>query len=588
MSSTVEQIKEKLSIVDVVSSYLKVEQSGATFKACCPFHNEKTPSFFVSPDRGTYHCFGCDKGGDIFSFVQDIEGLDFLGSLKVLAERSGVEIRQVNTGERKERERLVAVMDAAAFYYHATLTKNPAVWEYLKKRGVTQESIKQFRIGFAPEEWRSVSEYLIEKGFTQQELEKVGLVIIKDGRFYDRFRSRIMFPITDSSGRVIAFSGRIFGDESEKNAKYVNSPETELYRKSKVLYGLDLAKVAIRTENACVLVEGQMDVTMSHQAGVKNTVASSGTALTAEQLTILSRITDNLIMAFDADSAGVAATERGVNLALAQDFNVSLVNMPQGTDPADMVLEDPKKWKELVSQSQPVIDFYLRTLREAFTDERIYRKSVEKKVLPYVMYLPSKIDQAHYIARIAEALGIGEDPVREEFHRIQRKSMSESSGFMQQNVRSSQSVDDSMEKKLPDDVRREAMEQRLIGLMLWQKKTTKPAVDLKEVSTAFEDIFEESVDIRTRRIPDSSCERMIFEAEAYFNNSEQLKEDVDELLLNLKEHILRERLVKSMSELQRAETAGDKEKVAQMLELCNTISRDINSLTSQKVKKFNL
>jgi len=313
MSSSVEQIKERLDIAAVVGSYVKLERAGGNFRARCPFHNEKTPSFMVSPDRGTFHCFGCNKGGDIFTFVEEIEGTDFHGALKILADKAGVVLTNEKPEQRDERERLFGILADSTLYYRKMLREDHEALEYLKKRGLKGETIDEFQIGFARDECHALSEYLHTKGYRDDEIEKTGMSLRstkpgQEGRHYDRFRSRIMFPLCDSSGRVVGFTGRVF--RSDDPAKYVNSPQTALYDKSKILFGLSLAKSAIREAGSAILVEGQMDLIMAHQSGTKNSVAVSGTALTGYHLEMLKRFADKLYFAFDSDDAGLAAAKK--------------------------------------------------------------------------------------------------------------------------------------------------------------------------------------------------------------------------------------------------------------------------------------
>ncbi|KKP98393.1 MAG: primase protein [Candidatus Nomurabacteria bacterium GW2011_GWA1_36_15] len=272
INSPVQQIKERLSIEEIVSSYIKLEKAGANFKARCPFHNEKTPSFFVSPDRASYYCFGCGAKGDIFSFIEEFEGLDFKGALKILAERAGIPLVQYSKEKEGEKEKLYRAMEEATKFFEKNLAENKKILEYLKSRGLEEKTIGDFKIGFSLLDWRTLFEYLKSKGFSDKEIELAGLVKKTEKGFYDRFRGRIMFPISDSSGRIIAFSGRIFEDDG-KSAKYLNSPDTPIFSKSAVLYGLDKAKESIRKNNFSILVEGQMDLILSHQAGFRNTVA---------------------------------------------------------------------------------------------------------------------------------------------------------------------------------------------------------------------------------------------------------------------------------------------------------------------------
>ena len=315
MHSPVEKIKERLSINDVISSYLTITQAGKNYKAKCPFHNEKTPSFFISPERGSYYCFGCGAKGDIFSFVEHFEGTDFLGALKLLAEKAGVTLERKSYESKDKTERLYDIMEEATTFFELNFERQPEARSYLRGRGLSDPTIKSFRIGYAPSVWRSVSDHLLSKGFTREDIEAVGLIKTSDKGFYDRFRGRIIFPISDSSGRVIAFSGRIFAlssDQTKKSeveeAKYLNSPDTQLFNKSNVLYGIDKAKVAIRSRGYSIVVEGQMDLILSHQALFLNTVAVSGTALAdsvndteskINNLGLIRRLSPNVIFAFD-------------------------------------------------------------------------------------------------------------------------------------------------------------------------------------------------------------------------------------------------------------------------------------------------
>lgn len=441
MSSPVEQIKERLDLVELVGSYIKLEKSGSNYRAVCPFHSEKTPSFFVSPARQIWHCFGCNAGGDHFKFVMDIDGLEFPEALRLLADKAGVELKRQDPKLRSERLRLLKLMDEATSFFEENLKEESKVGEYLKSRGMEGEIAKRFRVGFAKDSWDSLLKHLLGKRYKYGEIEKVGLVISKsddkryasgDLRYYDRFRSRIMFPIFDFSGRPVGFSGRIFSShgssssmtsstkDSEGNrfrshtaveeniepAKYINSPQTILYDKSKILYGFDKAKTEIRKQNACVLVEGQMDLIMSHQAGVKNAVALSGTALTPVQIKFIKRLADTLVTSLDMDEAGMRATERSIGLALDSGLEVRAVPLPEGKDPADIIAQDKTKWQNLVAGAKPIISFYLDFLHSKITDGRKLKQEVEKIVLPYVARVSSEIERAHWVTEVARTLGI--------------------------------------------------------------------------------------------------------------------------------------------------------------------------------------
>jgi len=358
MSTDVEKIKERLDILDVVGSYVELKKAGGTYKARCPFHNERTPSFTVSPERGTFYCFGCHAKGDIFSFVEQIEGLDFKGALKLLAERAGIPLEKSDPKSKGEHERLYAILESAKTFFAGNLSKAAQVKEYLAKRGIKEETLREWAIGFAEDEWRSLYDHLKKMKFSDIELEQAGLVKHKDAdeaasssiRYYDAFRGRVMFPLFDASGRVVGFSGRTLSTDPT-TPKYINSPETALFNKSELLYGLHKAKSAIRKKDYSILVEGQMDLILSHQAGYANTVAASGTALTHQHLARLKKLSPRIVMAYDSDNAGLAAAQKNSRLALQLGLEVKISSLPKGSDPADLILSEPKAYADALRHS---------------------------------------------------------------------------------------------------------------------------------------------------------------------------------------------------------------------------------------------
>ncbi len=428
MSTTTDTIKERLGIADVVGSYIKIENAGINFKARCPFHNEKTPSFFISPLRNTFYCFGCGAKGDIFEFVQRFEGLDFSGALKVLAERAGVALTFEKSDEKDEKKELFVILEEAANYYRSNLREHPEVLKYLTDRGLTAETIEKFGLGYAKASWRALSEYLVSRNMSPALIEKAGLIKMGPKGAYDRFRGRIMFPLFDSSGRVVAFSGRIFDEslegEGSTPAKYVNSPETPLYHKSSLLYGFDKAKEGIRKWTFAIIVEGQMDLLMSHQAGFTNTVALSGTALTKEQLTLLSRLTERLVLSLDADTAGLTASGKSASLALREGIDVKVAHIVGGKDPADIVKESPEHWKEIIRGAKHVVEFYLDVLGERESDKRKFRMAVTSSVLPYVAEIKSSVDREHFLQVVAERLGVPRGALLEEMKNLPKDIVS--------------------------------------------------------------------------------------------------------------------------------------------------------------------
>jgi DNA primase len=530
----VEQIKTRLNIVEVVESYVKLQKSGKNYKARSPFTNERTPSFFVNPDQGLYYCFSSGKGGDMFTFVQEMEGVDFAGALKVLASRAGVELKPENPQVRDEREMVLAAMETATRFYESQLPKQPVVIEYLKKRGMTGKTAKDFRVGYALEDWRTLYEHLLSKGFSGPIMEKAGLVIHSEKGYYDRFRGRVMFPISNSAGKVVAFSGRLFsalGKVEEGGAKYVNSPETQVYNKSEILYGFDKAKQAIRQSNNCVFVEGQMDIVLSHQAGVINTVAVSGTGLTTFHLQQIRRLADNLIFAFDADEAGVNAAKRGIGLALLEGFEVRVVTIPNGKDPADVVCENPEIWVEAVKHSEHVIDFYLKYCNKISGDDRILSKNIEKHVLPYIAELQSPIDQAQFVAKVAETLHISEDPIWSKVHEIERE------------LSTKKAEEKYIEKKMDEArerSRKELIEDRIASIILWQSGLPEPVIEITAVLERLGELGGNITFIQEGVLSPEAKGKMIFEAEIYGEQHPSIAKDIEELLKNFRKEGLKE------------------------------------------------
>lgn len=419
-----QQIKDRLSIIDVISPYVELHQAGKNFKGKSPFTSENTPSFFVSPDRGMYYCFSSSQGGDMFTFVEKMEGVDFKGALKILADKAGVELVPEDPKKRTERDRQYEVIEEATKFYVRELAKKEAALAYLKERGLLTATITSWQLGYAPGPpsggWRELRGYLQSKKFSDQELKNAGLV--KDAgegkESYDTFRDRVMFPIFDPSGRVVAFSGRILEKGSEA-PKYVNSPETELFNKSEILYGYDRAKTGIRQHNFSLIVEGQFDVVLSHQAGYNNAVAVSGTALTTFHVGLLQRLSNRIVLALDSDRAGVAAVKRAAELMLSRGIDLKVAQLPEGNDPADIIAKDSIEFRKIIGGSVHVIEFLLHHLKSESKDERSFKLRTREEVLPYLTKIDSQIDREHFINIIAASLNTTTDAVRQEVFRIE-------------------------------------------------------------------------------------------------------------------------------------------------------------------------
>ena len=432
LSSPIEEIKNRLDVVEVVGGYIKLHKAGANFRAVCPFHSEKKPSFFVSPSRQIWHCFGaCSEGGDIFKFIMRIEGVEFSDALRILAQKAGVELTKQDPKLRTERQRLYEISELACCFFEKQLGESLAGQEaekYLLNRGIKEETIKKWRLGYAPDAWQGLSDFLVGRDYKREEIEKAGLCLKSErtGNHYDRFRGRIIFPIFDLSSQPVGFGGRVFKQtkrqDGQEEAKYINSPATPLYDKSQILYGLNKAGVGIRKRNTCILVEGYTDVLLAHQAGFENVVATSGTALTNFQLKILKRYSDNLLTAFDMDIAGDSATKRGIDLAQALGFDIKVVTMPENSDPADIISQNPQNWDSLIENSKAIHDFYFETTLSKFDKNTLEgKKEISKILLPVIKRIPNKIEYTFWIQSLAGVLEVKEEDISEELAKTKAK-----------------------------------------------------------------------------------------------------------------------------------------------------------------------
>ncbi len=574
MSTTTEAIKERLGIAEIIGSYIKIEGAGINFKARCPFHNEKTPSFFISPVRNTFYCFGCGAKGDIFEFVQRFEGIDFSGALKVLAERAGVPLTFEKSEAKDEKKELLLILEEAMNYYRDTLKEHSEVQTYLTDRGLTSETIEKFKLGYAKASWRALSDYLVSRNYDPALIEKAGLTKMGPKGAYDRFRGRIMFPLFDSSGRVVAFSGRIFDQSLEGSdstpAKYVNSPETPLYHKSHILYGFDKAKEGIRKWTFAIVVEGQMDLLMSHQAGFTNTVALSGTALTKDQLTLLQRFTDRLVLSLDADTAGLTASGKSASLALQEGIDVKVAHIVGGKDPADIVKESVEQWKEIIRSSKHVVEFYLDVLALRESDKRKFRLAVTTSVLPYVAQIKSSVDREHFIEVIANRLGIPRSALIEDMKRIPK------------DVTGSVAVE---EKKQVGSTafltRKDMIMSHLLGFLESKKEGEDIDKDqvLMEVKTLVGD------EVVERFYNSLAVTEASFKADMMIDprpGGEVVKELLRELQLEVKKEVAKEtqRLIGEY------EKEGDKENLEKEIRQYQLLSKDI-ALLEEAIKKNN-
>ncbi len=431
--SVVDEVKERLDITDFVGRHVHLQKSGRYFKGLCPFHTEKTPSFYVFPDSQRWHCFGCDRGGDIFNFAMEFEGLDFRSALEDLARQAGVQLRERSPLEIKaedEAERLRALLDEAVAYYHALLMSAPQAGParaYLRDRGFARDTVETFQLGYSLESWDAARTHLLGKGYSVAEQIAAGMLVEREeGGTFDRFRDRLMIPIRDRRGRTIAFGARVL--KPDQQPKYMNSPQSLLFDKGTVLFGYDLASRAIRQADAAVIVEGYMDVMIPHQAGYKNVVAPMGTALSEAHLKQLQRLTDRFILALDPDAAGIQGTLKGLDTArrtLDRDWDavfdargligyegrlkadIRVLTLPDGLDPDELILQNSARWEQLVASSQPIVRFYFQhMLSQGDPDEPKTKSRIVDEMLPLLKDIPSSVERDAYAQEIALTLGL--------------------------------------------------------------------------------------------------------------------------------------------------------------------------------------
>lgn len=423
----VAEIKARLPIEELVGSYCQVHQKGRSLKAVCPFHNDTHPSLLVSPDKGIAYCFVCQSGGDIFSFYQKIENVDFPQALKDLAERTGVELpkERLSSGPRKdEKERFRECLEAADAFYQTKLRESDVALQYLDERKVTPELLKTFQIGFAPDSFDATYTHLLKEGFSRKEILGAGLGVqkeLKEERIYDRFRNRIMFPISDHQGNLIGFGGRTLG----LDAKYINSPDGPLYNKSVALFGLSLAKEAIRESKSVILVEGYFDVLSCVRLGIRNVVAVSGTALTEQHVQVLKRYAEKVSLLLDRDSAGEAAAERAFLLCKKHDLDVYAISLPVGKDPDECASLAPEEMKAACANPSTR---YLKNLIERLRSENIEKRALLRRLLPLLQGVPSAVEREEYVQAAAAALGTSVTALQDDIQHYRAEPLAKTLG----------------------------------------------------------------------------------------------------------------------------------------------------------------
>jgi len=619
MLSQLEEIKSKLDIVEVIGQYVKLQKAGANYKALCPFHKEKTPSFIVSPSRQIFHCFGCGAGGDIVGFLMKIENLEFKEALKILADKAGVKLIYENPEVNSQKQRIIEINEKAKAFFEKQLETNIEVQEYLQKRGLKAETIKEFGLGFAPDEWRTLTNFLVKSGFKPEEILQSGLVISKkeipeiNSRLpvtsyklqvtdiYDRFRDRIMFPLEDVSGQIVGFTGRIFQGKKplktvkdiEAVGKYVNTPQTLVFDKSKILYGLAKTKTYLHQCETTLLVEGQMDFLMGWQAGTKNIVATSGTSLTPYHLAILKKYNNTLILGFDMDEAGERAAERGIDLALAKEFNVKILQLSQGKDLADYLLEtkDSSVIKDLLNKSIPIMEFYFERAKMMGDINSLEgKKLVVSYFLPKVKKLINSLDRAFWLEKISHYVDIDVHALEDELKRI----AVESAKIIDENEPEYQYSSSVALKTILEKPRYQVLAERIIAFLI---KDFSFKDEIKENQKYFpEEILEilkiillakvpedlESGNLQKMNLKEEIIDkinelalRADYELEMLDKFNVSLKEEVKKQLVDLKQEAVKIKLKKIENDIMKAEKDKDEKQIQDLIKQFGQLSKEL-------------
>lgn len=561
----IEEIKDRLDIVELAKQYMTLRQAGRNLKAVCPLHQEKTPSLMVSPDKQIWHCFGCGEGGDIFTLVQKMEGLDFYESLKLLADRAGVELKQnENIKQNKEvKDQLLEINRLAAEFYHLSLLKSQSgqmARDYLERRGVNEEMIRRFKIGYAPDLWDALANFLQKRGWRSKDMTDAGVSVnSRRGTLIDKFRQRLMFPIWDGQGRVVAFTGRSLDDKQEP--KYLNTATTRLYDKSRTIYAYHLAKDKIRESREVIFCEGQMDVIACHQIGFKNTVCSSGTAATKMQLQILKRTADSLLVAFDKDEAGQNAAYKLTEMALQLGMIVKVIDMGSFKDPDEMIRQDRTLWEEAVTSAESFVSYFLRQYGRELGGVKDKSKMADK-IIPLIYMVPDEIERGHYINYLAEILGVDESFVLEKYRRWQPREEKP------QQLREKEAIN-------------MTLEERLVGLVMVFYRRAKVLVkdlNTEYLSDSMKKILKSLLESEAEEFswtmlagwPEKEIERwqelVILIGNDYPLGDEELVEHELKMLIERIKEVRREsRKADLEGMIDQAEKAGDKEKVKEYI-----------------------
>lgn len=594
MSDQVEEVKQKTDVVSVIGEYVSLKKAGSNFKALCPFHSEKTPSFMVSQELQMYKCFGCGKGGDVFTFLQDYEGMEFYEALKYLADRAGVKLDSLNKTRKSNKEHLYQINLLIARFYHYILLNHEVgkkALSYLTiDRGITRESIETFYLGFAPDAPLAFKKYLIDKkGVSLKDLETVGVVYSSGRGAFDRFRGRVIFPLCDHRGNTIGFAGRILPGSSKKDiAKYINTPETPIYQKSKVLYGLDKTKDEIRRVKEAVVVEGELDLITCRQVGIKNIVAIKGSALTEEQTRLVSRFAKRLVLMLDADFAGDEAARRGIVIAEREGLEVKVARLSGFKDPDEAAKKDPDSLKNAIKNASGVWDFIINSVFSKYGGETGGDKAkISREIVPQLSSINNKIVQAHYANLVARKLDVPIEAVLQEISVAEDK------------VKSRPKLEEVV--KIPSKSRREALEERLLAVIFrFNPKVLNKSQYTRLLTTPFTRRLIEEFQKFGSRVktfdPSLFAEGLPKELLDGFVNlvlkdigvtqltNERLEQELNLIVRELKILDVKERLGQLSQEIKEFETLNKKEALRKSEEEFRQLAKDLSELEQGYLK----
>ncbi|HNY04480.1 MAG TPA: DNA primase [Candidatus Woesebacteria bacterium] len=573
MENQVEEIKKKLDIVEVINKFVPLKKRGRHYVACCPFHQEKTPSFVVSPELQIYKCFGCGKAGDVFTFVQEYNRIDFKDALEDLAKMAGIKLVRSTkiSGEESIKKRLFEINRETAKFYNYILLKHELgkeALEYIKKRNISEETINKFLIGFAPPDGRLIINYLLKKGYKTEELYKTGSFgksQYKQGQSYDRFSDRLIFPQIDFRDRIVGFSGRILPSNKNQNlAKYINSPETEIYHKSQMFYGLNLAKESIKKNNLAIIVEGELDMISPYQAGIENVVAIKGTALTEEQLQLIRRYAETLILGLDSDFAGNKAMIRSIELADKMDFEIKILDLEEKyKDPDEAINKDLDFFKKKLNEAETIWDFILASsVKNYGIDSPRGKKLILATVLPFLAKINNLVIRADYIKKVSQTIDSDEESVAEEFKK-----------YLNQNKESISNLKKINKIEEKGDMR-ERLEERYLILALRLQKP-KIAIKLLKWKTPrfikIGEVIEKITKFEAKKVAENldpelldTFNNLYLKAFEDPNSAEERRKERSKILRQIKELELRDRL-KSLSDIiANLEASGDENEIAKV------------------------